>query len=247
MAGFDAALTCGVAGESGASFGPRGTRQSFCHTARDMTPQRLLASIKARAPGGRGIPHALIPFNFRSFASGVRSAGSLLQRQSMAGRSIWNGTLRSGKSSVAVKLYGAIEDEAVHFNLLHDAMASGSKQRMFNPKAGDACPTHEIYKGYEVDPAITSSTPHAASVLVPAPKAQTMACRSARGRARPERVQGRATSPRSPRSSAPEGKHRKHGYERDARLARRPFSLGAAGLLTRGARGAEDDLGGAAL
>jgi DNA end-binding protein Ku len=70
----------------------------------------------------------------------------------MASRSIWNGNLQVGKTSMAVKLYAAIEDEAVHFHLLHDRDEERVKQRMVNPRTGKALATDEIRKGYEVAP-----------------------------------------------------------------------------------------------
>jgi DNA end-binding protein Ku len=49
-------------------------------------------------------------------------------------------------------LYAAIEDETVHFHLLHDRDEERVKQRMVNPNTGKALATEEIHKGYEVKP-----------------------------------------------------------------------------------------------
>jgi len=70
----------------------------------------------------------------------------------MAARSIWNGTLEVGKVGIAVKLYAAIEDEAVHFHLLHDKDHERVKQHMLNPKTGEVRESAEIHKGYEIKP-----------------------------------------------------------------------------------------------
>jgi DNA end-binding protein Ku len=69
----------------------------------------------------------------------------------MAARSIWNGTLELGKLSIAVKLYSAVEDYAVHFHLLHDKDHERVKQHMVNPKTGEVRADGEIKKGYEVE------------------------------------------------------------------------------------------------
>lgn len=88
----------------------------------------------------------------------------------MAARSMWNGNLRVGKSSVAVKLFAAIEDNAVHFHLLHDRDQERVKQRMVNPNTGEAVPAGEIHKGYEVKPGtFVLITPEELEALKPEP------------------------------------------------------------------------------
>jgi DNA end-binding protein Ku len=88
----------------------------------------------------------------------------------MAARSIWNGNLQVGKTSMAVKLYAAIQDEAVHFHLLHDRDEERVKQRMVNPSTGKALATDEIRKGYEVKPGtFVFITPKELAGLDPAP------------------------------------------------------------------------------
>src|SRR5688572_25090944 len=72
---------------------------------------------------------------------GGRAAGGgawkLLGCQLMAKRSIWNGTLHVGKSAIEVKLYAAVEDEDVHFHLLHESDQERVRQHMVNPTTGE--------------------------------------------------------------------------------------------------------------
>jgi DNA end-binding protein Ku len=69
----------------------------------------------------------------------------------MAARSMWNGTLKVGKTRIGVKLYAAIEDSAVHFHLLHARDHERVKQRMVNPASGEARETDQIQHGFEVE------------------------------------------------------------------------------------------------
>ena len=68
----------------------------------------------------------------------------------MAARSIWNGTLHVGSVEIPTKLYAAIEDETVHFHLLHDKDHERVKQHMVNPATGEVRESSEVRKGYEV-------------------------------------------------------------------------------------------------
>ncbi len=70
----------------------------------------------------------------------------------MAARSIWNGTLELGKLAIDVKLFAAVEDDAVHFHLLHDKDQVRVKQHMVNPSTGEVRESDEIKKGYEIKP-----------------------------------------------------------------------------------------------
>lgn len=83
---------------------------------------------------------------------------------------MWNGNLRVGKSSVAVKLYAAIQDETVHFHLLHDRDEERVKQRMVNPITEEVVETEKIHKGYEVKPGtFVLITPEELEALAPEP------------------------------------------------------------------------------
>jgi DNA end-binding protein Ku len=68
----------------------------------------------------------------------------------MTARSIWNGTLEVGSVKIPTKLYAAIQDEAVHFHLLHDKDEERVKQHMVNPVTGEVRESDQIRKGYEV-------------------------------------------------------------------------------------------------
>src|SRR5690349_22369809 len=68
----------------------------------------------------------------------------------MAARSMWNGTLKVGKTRIGVKLYAAIEDSAVHFHMLHARDHERVKQRMVNPVSGEAREGDQIQHGFEV-------------------------------------------------------------------------------------------------
>jgi DNA end-binding protein Ku len=68
----------------------------------------------------------------------------------MPARSIWNGTLHVGSVKIQTKLYAAVQDETVHFHLLHDEDSEQVKQHMVNPATGEVREKDEIRKGYEV-------------------------------------------------------------------------------------------------
>lgn len=69
----------------------------------------------------------------------------------MAARAIWKAVLNAGPATVPVKMYSAVEDRAVHFNLLDAASETRVKQHMVNPETGKEVAKEEIRKGYEVD------------------------------------------------------------------------------------------------
>ena len=70
----------------------------------------------------------------------------------MPARSMWNGTLAIGKLAIDVKLYAAIQDDAIHFHLLHDEDQERLEQRMLHPRTGAVRGKGEIHKGFEVKP-----------------------------------------------------------------------------------------------
>lgn len=65
---------------------------------------------------------------------------------------MWNACLSLGKLEIAVKLYAAAADAAVHFHLLHDRDHERVRQQMVNPVTGRAVPRDQIRKGYEIVP-----------------------------------------------------------------------------------------------
>lgn len=70
----------------------------------------------------------------------------------MAARAIWKGVIRFADVELPVKLYSAVEDRTVHFNLLDPDAGSRVKQRMVVPSSGDPVPREEIRKGFETAP-----------------------------------------------------------------------------------------------
>jgi DNA end-binding protein Ku len=70
----------------------------------------------------------------------------------VAARAIWKGVIRFADVELPVKLYSAVEDRTVHFNLLDRDAGSRVKQRMVVPSSGDPVPREEIRKGFETRP-----------------------------------------------------------------------------------------------
>jgi DNA end-binding protein Ku len=70
----------------------------------------------------------------------------------MAARAIWKGELKIGSTKIPVKLYSAVVDRTVHFNILDDKHLMRVKQRMVSPDSGEEVATEEIQKGYEIEP-----------------------------------------------------------------------------------------------
>lgn len=67
----------------------------------------------------------------------------------MAARAIWKGSLVLGRQRVPVKLYSAVQDQKVHFHLLHAKDGARVEQRMVDPESGEVVPYGSIRKGYE--------------------------------------------------------------------------------------------------
>jgi DNA end-binding protein Ku len=70
----------------------------------------------------------------------------------MAARAIWKGQLKIGTTKVPVKLYSAVQDRTVRFNILDDRSKMRVKQHMVDPDSGEEVPAEEIRKGYEIEP-----------------------------------------------------------------------------------------------
>ncbi|GAB6059083.1 non-homologous end joining protein Ku [Desulfonatronum parangueonense] len=83
-------------------------------------------------------------------------------------RSIWKGVIRFEDISVAVKLFSAVQDNRVHFRLLHEPDLAPVEQRMVDPRTGKAVPPEEIRRGLEMDSGeIVMVTPTELEELVP--------------------------------------------------------------------------------
>lgn len=70
----------------------------------------------------------------------------------MAARAIWKGNLQLDATKVPVKLYAAVKEQAVRFNILDVKNKQRVKQHMISAETGDEVPSDEIQKGFEVEP-----------------------------------------------------------------------------------------------
>ncbi len=68
----------------------------------------------------------------------------------MAKRSIWSGSITFGLVNVPVKLFSAVSQQEVHFNMLHDKDGGRIKQQRICSKDGKPVDWDEIAKGYEI-------------------------------------------------------------------------------------------------
>ncbi len=69
----------------------------------------------------------------------------------MAARAMWKGVIRFGGVELPVKLYSAIQDRAVHFNLLNTSDRKPVRQHMVASDSGDVVEPEAIRKGYVDD------------------------------------------------------------------------------------------------
>lgn len=66
----------------------------------------------------------------------------------MPARAMWKGALTIGRTKVPVKLYAAVQDQGVHFRLLHKTDKQPLKQHMVNPATDEVVESKEVRKGY---------------------------------------------------------------------------------------------------
>lgn len=69
----------------------------------------------------------------------------------MAARAMWKGRIRFGDVDVPVKLYSAVQDQAVHFRLLDAKRKEPIKQQMVDPETGDVVEYASVRKAYETE------------------------------------------------------------------------------------------------
>ncbi|MEX2534923.1 MAG: Ku protein [Trueperaceae bacterium] len=69
----------------------------------------------------------------------------------MAARAMWRGVIRMGNSSVPVKLYSGLEDQNVHFRLLHESDRVPVKQELINPQSEEIVPFERARRGFVTD------------------------------------------------------------------------------------------------
>ena len=68
----------------------------------------------------------------------------------MPPRSIWNGAIAFGAVTVPIKVYGALEDKAIHFHEVHVKDGGGIEHRLVDPATNREVPRDKVVKGYEV-------------------------------------------------------------------------------------------------
>jgi DNA end-binding protein Ku len=64
---------------------------------------------------------------------------------------IWKGVIEFGNVKVPVRFHSAVQDHAIHFNLLHKKDHVRVKQMMVDPETGEPVPNEEIRRGFQVD------------------------------------------------------------------------------------------------
>src|SRR4051812_45195084 len=67
-------------------------------------------------------------------------------------RSMWSGSISFGLVNVPVKLYTAVSQKEVHFNMVHDKDGARIQQKRVCSAEGTEVPWQHIAKGYEVSP-----------------------------------------------------------------------------------------------
>lgn len=69
----------------------------------------------------------------------------------MSARAVWKGHLVLGEQRVSVKMYSAVEDQTLHFHLLHDKDLSPVDQRMVRKDNGREVPKEDQRKAFPLD------------------------------------------------------------------------------------------------
>ena len=69
----------------------------------------------------------------------------------MAARAIWKGSLQLAGESVPVKLYTAVQDRTVHFNVLEKSGLRPIQQKMVDVESDTVVSREETRKGYELN------------------------------------------------------------------------------------------------
>ncbi len=69
----------------------------------------------------------------------------------MAARAIWKGNLVLGEHEVPIKMYSAVQDQAVHFHLLHDQDLTPVEQRIVRKDNGREVPKEQQRKAFPLD------------------------------------------------------------------------------------------------
>ncbi|MFZ7127640.1 MAG: Ku protein [Desulfobacterales bacterium] len=70
----------------------------------------------------------------------------------MAARAMWKGRIQFGNIEVPVKLYAGLNDQKVHFRLLHAKDLVPVVQKMVHPRTGEVVDSPDTRQGYEIEP-----------------------------------------------------------------------------------------------
>jgi DNA end-binding protein Ku len=65
-------------------------------------------------------------------------------------RSIWNGTIAFGLTTVPIKVHSATQDHGIHFHQVHAPDGARIEQKRICSKEGKAVPYKQVAKGYEL-------------------------------------------------------------------------------------------------
>ena len=69
----------------------------------------------------------------------------------MTARAMWKGTVAFGDTELPVKLYAAVQEQRVHFRLLHATDGVPVEQQMVHPVTGERVADDEVTRGLEVE------------------------------------------------------------------------------------------------
>lgn len=64
---------------------------------------------------------------------------------------MWKGSIKIGRTELPVKMYSAVQDQSVHFRLLHKTDKEPLKQHMVNPETGDVVESSDVQRGFVDD------------------------------------------------------------------------------------------------
>jgi DNA end-binding protein Ku len=96
-------------------------------------------------------------------------------------RAIWKGELVLGKTRVPVQMYSAVQDQAIHFRLLHAADHVPVEQRIVRKSDGKEVPKEERRKAYPIDRSeAVILQPEELEKLQPEPSREIHLCRFVR-------------------------------------------------------------------
>lgn len=69
----------------------------------------------------------------------------------MPARAMWKGSVAFGDTAIPVRVYSAVQEQRVHFRLLHAADGVPVEQKMVHPLTGEPVTAEEVNRGLEVE------------------------------------------------------------------------------------------------